>query len=106
MAAATAITTKDRPAGHIFGGTCTFDLASIAAAGRELVTVAVPGVAAEDTAVISPRTQLTAGLIISNVRCSAGQIEFAVHNVTGAGVDNASVVADFTVLRGSTMALR
>jgi hypothetical protein len=106
MAAATAIVAADRPGGHHYGGTFVLNPGSIGAAGRELQTVAVPGVAVGDVAFVAPRAALLAGIVIAYVRCSAGEIEFSIENHSAGAVDAASDTWDFQVLRGSSGPLR
>jgi hypothetical protein len=107
MPAATAVLAPDRPTGHMFSGTFTLDPASIAAAGRELETVAIPQIQATDVVSVSPQAALTAGLVVGYARPVAGVgIEFSIENNSGGAVDQASGTWNFCILRGSTMALR
>lgn len=102
MAAATAVAlSAPFPALTVFRGTCTLNPASIAAAGREEQTIAVPGVKVSDVASVAPRAALEAGLVISHVRCAAGSISFYLENHSAGAVDAASQTWDFEVRRGS-----
>lgn len=107
MATATAVAAQDRPAGHNFNVQATVDLASIAAAGSEVVTVTVPGVVVGDVPIPCPRDGLNAGLVIGQARVSAANtVVFTVSNITAGALDAASQIFDIGILRGSTMALR
>jgi hypothetical protein len=99
---ATAVTALTTP-GNRFGGTFTADMPSIAAAGQEIITVTIPGLKTTDVVVVAPQSALLAGLCIDYVQVSAADtLKVAVHNYTGAGVDQASTVFSFQVVRGNT----
>jgi hypothetical protein len=106
MATATAVAATERPGGNTYAGQFTADLASIAAAGQELITVTVPGLAVGDQVNVSPRSALTAGLIIAWARVSAADtLVVAISNHSAGAVDQASTVFDYSVIRGSTRRL-
>lgn len=104
MGAATSVTNKAGIAAALIvaSGYCTVDLASIAAAGREVVTIAVPQAKLYDAVIVNPRATLTAGLVISQAYVSAaGTITFVVENHSAGIVDQTSTVFDWTIIRGN-----
>lgn len=106
MATATAQAALER-GGNTFSGQFTADLASIAAAGQELITVTVPGAAVGDTVTVSPQSALLAGLIIAYSRVSAANtIIVAISNHSAGAVDQAATVFNYGIVRGSTQSLR
>lgn len=107
MAAGTSIKAIERPAGQVNTGEFTADLGSIAAGGREEVTVAVPGAKVGDVVHVSPQDVLTTGIAVGHARVSsAGNISFYVINYLAAGsVDQASGKWNYAIFRGSTRRL-
>ena len=106
MATATAVSPVERGGGNTYQHTFTAALASIAAAGQELITVTVPGAAVGDVAVVSPRTALLAGLVIAYAQVSAANtVIVAISNHSGLGVAQTSTVFDVGIVRGSTRRL-
>lgn len=105
MVAATAVQILDRPGGFHFQGQFTLDPGNIAAGGREVETVAVPGAQIGDGVIICPRP--TMGLLVGFARVSAaGAIEFILENNTAGAIDLGATIFDFYILRGTTGPLR
>jgi hypothetical protein len=104
MVAATAITRNDRPGGHQQAFTFVLDPGSIASGASEAETVAIPGVAVGDVAVLTPRGAIPAGIVVSPVRCVAGALNFNIENNSAGAVDLASFTWDVVILRGTDMA--
>jgi hypothetical protein len=104
MAAATSITPNDRPEGKQQAFTFVLDPGSIAAGGSEAETVAIPGVAVGDIAVITPRGAIPAGIVVSPVRCVAGALNFNIENNSAGAIDLASLTWDCMLFRGTSMA--
>lgn len=102
MAAGTAITPVERPAGHFMHYQFSLDPGAIAAAGVEIETVAIPGVRVGDVVNVCPQAALSAGLIVLWARAVAGGIEFAIGNYSAGAVDQALGVWNATVMRGTT----
>lgn len=100
MATATSITYNDRPMQAICGS-FTADLASIAAAASEAITVAVPEAVVGDAVVISQQSALDDGLIIASAFVdSAGSITVEIENNHASAIDQGSTVFSFALLRG------
>jgi hypothetical protein len=106
MATATAVANIERPSGHFWTGSFTLDPGSLTTLTGEVETITVPGVAVGDVATVCPQSALTAGLIVSYVRCAANTITFSIFNATAGTVDLASGTWNFMIARGSTMGLR
>lgn len=106
MATATAVSNIERPSGHFFAGSFVLDPGSLTTLTGEVETITVPGVAVGDVATVCPQAALTAGMVVSYVRCAANTITFSIFNATGGTVDLASGTWNFVVMRGSTMGLR
>ncbi len=105
MATGTAQAALER-GGNSYSGQFSADLASIAAAGQELITVTVPGAAVGDVVSVSPQSALLAGLIIAYARVSAADtVIVAVSNHSGGAVDQAATVFNYGIIRGSTRSL-
>lgn len=105
MAAASAIVVNDRPGGHHFGGTFNLDAGNIAAGGREVETVAIPGAVPGDVLIVKARPAIA--LIINNERISAaGAGEFILENNTAGAIDLGVTAFDFQLIRGTTGPLR
>jgi len=105
MASATAVSAQER-GGNTYQHTFTAALASIAAAGQELITVSVPGAAVGDVVAVSPRSALLAGLIVAYARVSAADtVIVAISNHSAGAVAQASTFFDVGVIRGSTRRL-
>jgi hypothetical protein len=101
MAAGTSVTDKNPRGLVVLGGYFTLNPGSIAAAGREEQTVAVPAAKVGDLVVVAPRDVLLAGLVIGHARVSAaGTISFWISNHSAGAVDQASGVWDYTLIRG------
>jgi hypothetical protein len=106
MATATGVAATERPGGNTYTGQFTADLASIAAAGQELITVTITGLAVGDVICVSPRSALNAGLIVAYARVSAADTAIiAISNHSAGAIDAASTVFDYGVIRGSTRRL-
>jgi hypothetical protein len=105
MVAATAISVLDRPGGFHFQIQFSLDPGNIAAGGREVETVAVPGAAIGDVVAISPR--YATSLIVGYARVSAvGVITFSLENNTAGALDEGNNIWDCMIIRGSTGPLR
>lgn len=105
MVAATAISILDRPGGFHFQFQFSLDPGSIAAGGREVETVALPGAVIGDVVAISPR--YATGLVVGYARVSAaGVVTFALENNTAGALDEGNNIWDGMLLRGSTGPLR
>lgn len=105
MVAASAVVIRDRPGGFHFTGSFTLDPGAIAAGGREVETVAVPGVNVGDVCYVSP--QYATSLIVGYCTCRvAGTIEFSLENNTAGALDEAANTWNFAIIRGSTAGLR
>lgn len=103
MVAATAVTPNDRPEGKQQAYTFVLDPGSIAAGASEAETVAIPGVAVGDVAIITPRGVIPAGIVVSPVRCVAGALNFNIENNSAGAVDLASFTWDAMIFRGTSM---
>jgi hypothetical protein len=100
MAAATGIAYNEHHA-VLNTGVATADPASIAAAGNEDITIAVPGVKTTDVCFVSPQATLLDGLVISQVGCFAdGTITFTLENHSAGALNQASTVFNWGYLRG------
>lgn len=105
MPAATQVVVNDRPGGHHYGGTFNLDAGNIAAGGREIETVAIPGAQPGDVLIVKSRPAIA--LIINNERISAaGAGEFALENNTAGAIDLGVTQFDFQLMRGTTGPLR
>lgn len=104
MPAATAIAFIDRPSGHQESFTFVLDPGSIAAGASEAETVAIPGAAVGDVALITPQGVIPAGIVISPVRVVAGALNFNIENNSAGAVDLASMTWSAIIFRGTTMA--
>lgn len=105
MVAATAIVVSDRPGGHHFTGNFNLNPGNILAGGREVETVAIPGIAVGDVPSVSPR--YATSLIVGYCRVqAAGILEFSLENNTAGALDEAANIWDFAIIRGTTGPLR
>lgn len=103
MPAATAITPIDRPEGKQQQFSFVLDPASIAAGASEAETVAIPGVAVGDAAIVTPQFAVAAGILVSPVRCLAGALNFNIENNSVGAIDIASGTWIATIFRGTSM---
>ena len=100
MATATGVTYHDVPA-LVLTGEATVDLSSIAAAGNEDSTIAVPEANVGDIVAISPQATLLDGLVVSQAYVSAdGTITFTVENHSAGALNQGSTVFSYAVMRG------
>jgi hypothetical protein len=105
MVAGTAIAILDRPGGFHFQIQFSLDPGAIAAGGREVETVAVPGAAIGDGVIVCPR--YASGLIVGYARVSAaGVVTFVLENNTAGALDEGNNIWDCYLIRGSTGPLR
>lgn len=105
MVAATAISVLDRPGGFHFQFQFSLDPGAIAAGGREVETVAVPGAQIGDVVALSPR--YVTSLIVGYARVSAaGVVTFSLENNTAGALDEGNSIWDGMLLRGTTGPLR
>lgn len=99
MAAGTSVTPSNSY-GNFLTGSFVLDPASVAGGAAGTHTVAVAEAAIGDVAIITSRTALTAGNVISNVRVSAaGTISFSTENTTAGAIDEASGTWDYALIR-------
>lgn len=106
MPAATAITSLDRPGALVQQLTFALTPGSIAAAGTELETVALPGVIVGDQVAVSPQSGLQNGLVIGHCRVSAaGVVTFSIVNVTAGALTPTAGTWTLTIIRGTTGAV-
>jgi hypothetical protein len=105
MVAGTAVVIKDRPGGFHFVGTFSLDPGNIAAGGREVETVAIPGINIGDICFVCP--QYATSLIVGYVTCRvAGTLEFSLENNTAGALDEGNNTWGFGIIRGTTGPLR
>lgn len=102
MPAGSAITPIERPIGNQFHGSFVLDPGSIATGASEAETVAIPGVLVGDVCVLGVQGAVTAGILVSPVRCLANAINFNIENNSAGAVDLASLTWNYCIFRGST----
>lgn len=106
MPAATAITPLDRPSGQFQQYSFAVTPGSIAAAGTEVETIAVPGALVGDYVGVSPRSGLQAGIVLGYCRVvSAGSVEFALHNISAGALTPTAGTWTLHLARGTTMVI-
>lgn len=105
MVAGTGVAVLDRPGGFHFQINFRLNPGAIAAGGREVETIAVPGVQVGDGVIVCP--QYATSLIVGYATCRvAGTIEFALENNTAGALDEADSPWVAYIIRGTTGPLR
>lgn len=105
MVAATAVAVADRPGMTASVGTFTLDPGSIAAGGREVETIAIPGARVGDILTVAPRQAMS--LVVGYTRVTGNDAaEFALENNTAGAVDLAAGTWDYRLERGSSGPIR
>lgn len=105
MPAATSVAVADRPGATVSAGTFVLDPGSIAAGGREVETIAIPGVRLGDIVTVAPRQAMS--LVVGYTRVTGNDaVEFSLENNTAGAVDLASNTWDYSVQRGSSGPIR
>lgn len=88
------------PIAQLFLNNQSVDSANINAGATVETAVSFPGVAVGDIVAGSPRTALTAGIVLNNIRVSAADtIQVALTNITAGPIDPAANAWDFVANR-------